>query len=256
VEKQTTELETHNSNLAFKGNEEAEATDILIPRILLMQGTSKWVPDTFNMGDLINSVEEELLAAKGKKITIIPFVMKKTWQIFTDEQTPQWVRQETWNAANDNADWQFEEEDPDRGVVQLKRQRNYGFYCLIVGEDGTIDPFSIPAQINFRSSSGFKEGKKIASHFGVMKSMQQPGFTVAWDIGTESVKDGDKSYQKFIVKKARNTTKEEMEPIYKWLTLMETQADRFTEHSEAEETETTVTGQAPKATTDAPRAQF
>lgn len=241
----------------YKGNEAAEATDILIPRILLMQGTSKWVPESFNMGDLITSVDEELLAKKGDTIEIIPFVMKKSWQVFTREKNPQWVREEPWNAANDNLEWEFEEEDPDRGVVELKRQRNYGFYCFVVGEDG-IDKYAIPSLINFRSSAGFKDGKKIASHFGVMKSMEQPGFTVTWKISTETVKDGDNSYMKFVVRKGRNVTEEEMQPIYKWLNLMKTQAANIKDHAvnEDESSETTVNNTPPKTNESTQQAQF
>jgi hypothetical protein len=164
--------------------------------------------------------------------------MKKTWQIFTRETPPSWLREENWDAANDNLDWQFTEEDPERGTMELSRQRNYGFYCFVLGEDG-IDKFAIPALINFRSSSGFKEGKKIASWFSRMKALDQPGFTVTWEISSETVKDDDKSYQKFVVKRGRNVTKEEMEPIYKWLDLLRS-ASNIREHRVDEEVAPTV----------------
>lgn len=235
-----------NSSLDYKGNEDAEAGDILIPNILLMQGTSKWVPEDFNIGDLITSVDEDLLASRGETIEIIPFVMKKTWVIFTDEKTPKWVRNEPWNAANDNLPWQFEEEDPEKGIMQLKRQRNYGFYCFVIGDNG-IDQFAIPSLINFRSSAGFKPGKKIASHFSTMKSMGFPGFTVSWVIGSENIKDGEKTYQKFTVKKGRNTTEDEGKFIAKWLDLFATQADKIKDHEVEEEMEATGVGNTPPA---------
>lgn len=227
VAKQSNQL-VDSSSLEFKGNEEASASDIIVPRMLLMQGMSKWVPDHFSQGDIINSVEETLLAKRGETVSIIPFILKKTWQIFTQESPPQWVREEPWNEANDALEWEFEEEDADRGVVQLKRQRQYGFYAFVVKDE--VDPFPIPVLVNFRSSAGFKEGKKIASHFSMMKGMNQPGFNVVWNISSESVKDGDKSYQKFVVKKGRMTTKEEAQPILQWLKLMQTAADKIKDH--------------------------
>lgn len=228
-----------NSNLGFKGNEDADAGDIIVPRILLMQGTSKWVPETFNMGEIIDSVEEKVLAAKGKSIKIIPFVMRKSWEVFIAEQPPTWVRSEPWNAGNDADEWKFTEDDPARGEINYFRQRNYGFYCFVLEEDGAIDEFAIPALINFRSSSGFKEGKKIASWFSRMKSMNQPGFTVSWEISSETVKTDDKSYQKFVVKRGANVSKEQMEPIYKWLTLFSDQAERIKDHDAEEVAEQT-----------------
>lgn len=221
---------TTESNSGFSGNEEADASDIIVPRILLMQGTSKWVPETFNMGEIIDSVEEKVLAKKGGTLKIIPFIMRKTWEVFTDEQPPAWLRQEKWNAANDQLDWKFSEEDPDRGTIDCFRQRNYGFYCFVLEEDGSIDEYAIPSLINFRSASGFKEGKKIASWFARMKSMNKPGFTVTWDITTETVKESDKSYQKFIVKRAENATEQQQKVVLKWMDLFAKQAEKIKDH--------------------------
>jgi len=241
VKNQTTEMTT-SSSLDYSGNEEADASDIIVPRILLMQGTSKWVPETFNMGEIIDSVEEKVLAKKGATLKILPFIMKKTWEVFTQEQPPAWLRSEKWNAANDQLDWKFEEEDPDRGTIDCFRQRNYGFYCFVLEEDGSIDEFAIPSLINFRSASGFKEGKKIASWFARMKSMNKPGFTVTWNITTETVKESDKSYQKFIVKRGETATEEQQKAVMKWLDLFATQAQKIKDHDVDDAADATATG--------------
>lgn len=261
-EKQEKELEvksqeqslTTNSNLDYSGNEEADASDIIVPRILLMQGTSKWVPETFNMGEIIDSVEEKVLAKKGATLKILPFIMKKSWEVFSDEQPPKWLRQEKWNAANDNLDWKFTEEDPDRGTIDCFRQRNYGFYCFVLEEDGSIDEFAIPALVNFRSASGFKEGKKIASWFARMKSMKQPGFTVTWELSSETIKETDKAYQKFVVKRGENATDEQKKVVMKWLDLFATQAQKIKDH-EVDEADTDAAS-APVSESVQSEAQF
>ena len=71
--------------------------------------------------------------------------------------------------------------------------------------------------MNFRSSAGFKEGKKIASHFATMRALKKPGYTCTWTIGAESVKDGDKNFQKFVVRKGKNTTADDVAVIEPWL---------------------------------------
>lgn len=225
-----TSLATDNFNSDFSGNEEADSTDIIVPRILLMQGTSKWVPETFNMGEIIDSVEEKVLAPKGETLTILPFIMTKTWEVFSDEQPPKWLRKEKWNAANDQLDWKFTDEDPDRGTVECFRQRNYGFYCFVLEKDGSIDEFAVPSLINFRSASGFKEGKKIASWFARMKSMNKPGFTVTWKIKSETVKEEDKSFQKFVVTRGENSTEEQQKVVMKWLDLFAKQQGNIKDH--------------------------
>lgn len=248
-------LATDNFNSDFSGNEEADSSDIIVPRILLMQGTSKWVPETFNMGEIIDSVEEKVLAKKGETLKILPFIMTKTWEVFSDEQPPAWLRKEKWNAANDQLDWKFTEEDPDRGTIDCFRQRNYGFYCFVLEGDGSIDEFAVPSLVNFRSASGFKEGKKIASWFARMKSMKKPGFTVTWELSTETVKESDKSYQKYIVKRGENSTEEQQKVVMKWLELFAKQANSIKDH-DVDEVDKPTAGAPTGTATEQQQAQF
>lgn len=237
VEKAKQELTT-NLNLEYSGNEEADSSDIIIPKILLMQGTSKWVPEEFNIGEIIDSVDEEIIAKKGETVELIPFILKKTWEVFTNETPAQWKRSEKWTPANDDLPWEFTEEDPETGTQNLKRQRQYSFYCMLAG---ATDDFAIPKLIGFRSSAGFRPGKKIASHFATMKGINQPGFNVTWTVGSETVKDESAgvSYQRFVVKKARAITDEEMTPILNWLKIMSVSPDKFKDHVVEADSKTT-----------------
>lgn len=204
------------------GNEEADHGDIIIPSILLMQGTSKWVPEQFNQGDIIHSVNEEKVGGKDEPVAFLPFLMRKTWQIFwkQDENNQKWVREEPWNAANDNLDWRFEEEDEENGMRSLYRQRTYSFFSFLQSDlDGG---FPVPVRVSFKSSAGFKPGKKIASHFAMMKGVNQPPHNVVWSIEPESVKEPGKSYQRYIVKKVANATTEQMAQCENWLKLLST----------------------------------
>lgn len=242
------------------GTEEAEASDIIIPRMLLMQGTSKWVTDSkFNLGDIMNSVEEVKIGDKNKPVEVLPFLLRKTWEIFEDVQNGPWLGSEAWNSGNDDLDWQFEREDEEKGLMKLKRQRNYGFYVFNVADLGS--GFPVPMLLNFRSSSGFKEGKKIASHFSMMKGLQQPGHNVVWSVKSEGVSTGEgkdkRAYQKFVVQKARNATPEEMASCQQWLKLLSSNRDRIKDHNvdEADDSESTTTSHT-KSDVAGKEAQF
>lgn len=185
-----------------------------------MQGTSKWVPDQFQQGDIIHSVDEEKLGGKGDPVLFIPFMLRKTWQIFAKEgDTQEWVREEPWHAANDHLDWQFTE-DNDGEVRELFRHRNYGFYSILVND--IEGGYPIPVLVNFRSSAGFKQGKKIASHFAIMKGMNREAYNVVWSAESESHKEPGKAYQKYLIKKAANASEDQMNVCVDWVKLMAT----------------------------------
>ena len=225
------EVTTALNNASLAGSEEADAGDIIVPRILLMQGTSKLVPDTFQQGDIIQSLDEERLGGRGEPVEIVPFALKKTWEEFEKGDESKWIGSYAWNASNNDLEWQFVNENG----AECFRQRQYTFYCFIASEMGA---FPIPCLIGFRSSSGFKEGKKIASHFSVMKGQNLPGHNVAWSIDSATVKDGGKSFQKFAVKKVRETTAKEIEVCNKWLGIISNAGTNIKEHSENEATST------------------
>lgn len=215
------------------GNAEADHNDIIIPSILLMQGTSKWVPEQFNQGDIIHSVNEEKVGGKDEPVVFLPFLMRKTWQIFWKKDDAQgWVREELWSAANDNLDWKFTETDEENGERNLYRQRTYSFFAFLAKD--LDEGFPVPVRISFKSSAGFKPGKKIASHFAMMKGVEQPPHNVLWSIEPESVKEPGKSYQRYIVKKVSNATSEQMSKCENWLKLLAT-AQNIKTHNVDEE---------------------
>jgi hypothetical protein len=233
--------------LAEMGSAAADSSDIIVPRILLMQGTSKWVSSgDAAQGDIIDSVTEEKLGGKGQSFNIIPFYLAKTWEIFDDDSND-WVRSEPWNASNDKLEWQFQEDDSAQGFVSRKRQRQYSFYCFLESDLDT--GFPVPKIVTFRSSSGFGEGKKIASHFAMMRGMQQPGYNVTWSLESQPVKDGNKAYQKYVVKKAGNTVESAYSACNQWLKILA--SNQNIKAHDVEETRETKTAPTETATTQA-----
>src|SRR4051794_30344857 len=92
--------------MSLEGMEGIDASDILIPKLLLMQGLSELVAEgKFQMGDIVNSVTQAKLGDKTKSIEFIPIATFKTWVVMHDKQyaatLPQTLENKSWPRKGD-----------------------------------------------------------------------------------------------------------------------------------------------------------
>jgi len=142
---------------AFGGGE-LSSTDIIIPKVLTMQGLSKLVTEgTAKFGDFVDSISSTVIGnyASGH-IEFIPFHLEKSW-IISKKMGDRFVydRVEPWSLANDGKQW----EEVINGVV-YKNEKAFSFYCILPS-----DP-SIPYIIQFKGTS-IKAGKELATQMYV-----------------------------------------------------------------------------------------
>lgn len=144
------------------GDEFVGTSDVVIPKILPMQGLSQLVIDEkARIGDFMDSVSGEKLGSISEPIQIIPFMVQKFWDIMEedDEGNFKWVKSEPLienpleKGYNDNLPWS----DKIDGV-EVKRVRRMNFFCLIPKELAKGN--DIPYILSFKSTS-FREGKKL-----------------------------------------------------------------------------------------------
>jgi hypothetical protein len=158
VQKEKTELAVVNEADFFDDAIVSDANDILIPKILLMHGTSTLVgQQKANQGDIIDSVSLEGLANSKKTIEFIPIKqLDKVWNI------------ERWNGKK----FEYERTDPwnsdlmkDREFAEngQKKRRNarLSFYVLLARDAKTMH---LPYLISFQRTS-YSAGRNIASFF-------------------------------------------------------------------------------------------
>lgn len=144
-------------------DDSVDTQDLLISKLLLMQGVSQAVNDEKAMaGDLIDSVTLEKLGSGREKeyqeIPIIPLTSNKTWVVYEmiDGQ-PDWKEEVPMTPQNQN----WEQEETVDGVL-LRRDRSLNFYVL--REDQLEDPTAIPYLISFRRTA-YRVGRGLATHF-------------------------------------------------------------------------------------------
>lgn len=134
-----------------------EAKDLLIPKVLLMQGQSDKVLDgTCKPGDIIKSTTGDVYGSArerdSKPLRFIPVYMYKTWvkQEVLGKGKYQYIETTPVTPANTDQKWeQVEEVD---GVTRTyKLTKNINFYVLLEQDWG--NPLAVPHVLTFRSTS-------------------------------------------------------------------------------------------------------
>lgn len=134
-----------------------DPSDLLIPKILIMQGLSELVvDDKASMGEIVNSVTGEKLAAKGGSVDICPLISFKTWTLFRNGDY-----EKTIPMDSSNRELPWDDKDPENGD-EIRRDQTLNFYVLVPSEIETGMAF--PYLISFRRMS-YNTGKKLATHF-------------------------------------------------------------------------------------------
>lgn len=150
-------------NSMFEGMDygSVESKDLLIPKILLMQGQSEKVLDgTCKPGDIIKSTTGELYGSAREKdskpLKFIPIYMYKTWvkhEILSKtggKLKLQYV--ETYPVTPNNTSQKWESTEEIEGVVRnFKHVKNINFYVILEQDWG--NPLAVPHVLTFRSTS-------------------------------------------------------------------------------------------------------
>ncbi len=170
-------------------SQEVLNSDIIIPKLLLMQPLSDFVSEgKAKPGDLVRSTTNEVLGNAAKAVEFVPLKMTMDWTIQTKppgSSRYQFVRTEPRTAKNENDPWEFVE-----GGVDHKRVKTINVYALLVddakrfqaeiskateGEMPNLDNTLLPVVITFRSTS-FTAGRGVANFYAQVRQMSDRGF--------------------------------------------------------------------------------
>lgn len=168
------------------------ASDVVVPRLLLMQGTSDFVKDRkAQLGDMVRSTNTQKLGDPDKLLQIVPLA----------EPTPTWIiecrpkgEEKRWsfkgieprNAMNDGLAWKFDADKDGKPLpegapspLEWRRVKCLTLYAILpddvdaflieeakaaAGEMPDISKALTPVMISFRSTS-FKAGKEVSTFF-------------------------------------------------------------------------------------------
>jgi hypothetical protein len=158
VKKQNYAVSTDVADM-FEGMDygNVETKDLLIPKILLMQGQSDKVLDgTCKAGDIIKSTTGEVYGSArerdAKALRFIPVYMYKTWvkQEVLGKGKMQYI--ETYPVTPLNTDQKWEQVVQEDGLTRtFKLTKNINFYIILEQDFGNA--LAVPHVLTFRSTS-------------------------------------------------------------------------------------------------------
>ncbi len=211
-----------------------DTKDIVIPRVLLMQGTSDLVGKQKALqGDIIDSVSSEVLGKPGKGVEVIPIKqLDKVWSI------------EKWNGRK----FEYERTDPwdetvrdqlefMEGSDKLRRNARLSFYVLLARD---CKSNHLPYMVSFQRT-GYSAGKNIASFFSealfAFKNGDRNSIPMAqvFELGCRMDSGDLGPYYVFECKRARVSTPEELEKAKYWFGFLKTKSYKVDEDKPAVE---------------------
>jgi len=173
--------------VASQGTEEILNSDVILPRVMLMQGASEAVAQrTAQLGDIIRSTTAEKLGDPDAPFLFIPLTFKNKWLIqeIQEGKSKHLFRGfEARNAANEHLPWDYELDGK-----QMKRVKMLDVYALLPGdvdaeekavadlaESGELPDLNdtlLPVVISFKATS-YKAGQAVVTHFTKAKGMAE-----------------------------------------------------------------------------------
>lgn len=241
--------------------EQATATDIRIPKILLMQAISTLVnEEKAQKGDLVNQISGEVIGNEKKPLSFIPLTYYKSWIVQEKIGNKfEYRRQEERNASNENFPWEWEE-----AGTTWKRVKAINVYALLAdqakayaadlknaldkGEMPDPSKAVLPVLISFRSTS-LGGGQDIITHFSSMEDYRKQGFPniqgfmTAFELQCKKTSNDKGTWYVMAVKRLGSTPKELLPLADTWRTRIVSGATNL-KVEESEDSETTDTRDA------------
>jgi hypothetical protein len=208
MNKESSEVMNQEMMAEWGDGPELSGQDIIIPKILAMQGLSDLVTSRKAvMGEFRDNVSGELLGSIDAPIPFIPFYMEKIWIESMPKEGGKFKFSGITPITRKNEDLPWEDTD-DKGKVLLKRDYTMQFYVLLPSD--LEQGLTLPYVISFRRTS-LRAGKKLATQMYVTnRQMQLPPAGKIMNLLGKIDSNNDGSYVVMDVGTEDNTPKEYM----------------------------------------------
>ena len=213
-----------------------DSRDILLPKLLFMQGLSTFVADgKAAMGDIVDSVTGEVLGnmrEQGRKpVEFIPIMTFKTWveQVVTELKPGQITKKfkAVVPMTAENADLPFE------SIVngeKIQRDRTINFYAVLSSK---LEDF--PYLLSFRRTS-FRAGQKLSTHFqkcemAAARGKPVPPAATTFSLVGNKVTNDKGTFYVADLEPVGPTSSESLRVAYEWFQVLNKSAIRV-DHSD------------------------
>ena len=217
-------------------------SDVVIPKLLLMQKTSQLVDDEnsgVSVGDIVRSTSKEILAKKGGPLEFVPIHQFKTWVKYDmSSGSPKFAGIEPCSSANEDLEWEYEEDGK-----QMRRDMTLNFYVLLkedlvahveAKEKGTTTNL-FPCLVSF-SRTSYRAGKILATHFFMCGRNRIPVPGTVYSLSSERKSNDSNSWYTLDVAKVGETDPLLMNECREWWKILHNSANSVkVDHSDLEE---------------------
>lgn len=193
-----------------------EGQDILIPKILLMQGQSDMVlGGDASFGEFRNSVTKEKLGDTKSAVKILPFYMTKTW-IVSKKDGERWV----YHGIEDYDATKRHEFTEEHNGEWFKYEESLNFYCFLKDSE-------LPIIVSFKSTSK-RAGQNIYTQMYVInKSMKKLPFSTWFDLkAVKETKNGN-TYAKSDVVASDEANNDDITKCKNWFGIVKQNSHSF-----------------------------
>ena len=232
------------------GVEFKPSSDMVVPKILPMQGLSKLVVERKAMiGEFRDSLSGKLVGSIDKPFEFIPFHLVKVWDVQEQQADGSYKYSKTIPLVedimskdyNDNLPWEGEGISADGKKVKVKNIRRMNYFVLL--PDEIADGSAMPYILSFKSTS-LKEGKKLFTSMYVRLAkagLPPAAFTVA--LGGVMTTNPKGTFVVPQINQGRKTTPEELTECLNWLKLVRGNKNIKVDESDVTQEEVEVTGE-------------
>jgi hypothetical protein len=211
---------------------DVDTSDVLIPKLLLMQGLSKLVAEgDAAQGEIIRSTTGKALAKKGEAVDFIPLMTYKTWVLEEKVGSKyEYRRVEPMTAANKDLPLEFVD-----GANQWRRNRCLNFYVLLpqdiskeaaalkaaaAGDLPDPEDALLPCVLSFRRTS-YNAGKILATHFKKAEHFKVTPAVTVFKLSSTVEKNELGTFHAFTVEPGRKATVEELTVAKRWFDTLQ-----------------------------------
>lgn len=229
---------------ADTAQQEVLNSDIIIPKLLLMQGLSEFVSErakdpsgkAISQGDMVRSTTTEIVGDPDRSIDVIPLKMTTEWRL--EEKIGgkfEYRGTEARTAANEDSPWEFKKNGAD-----WKRTKVINLFALLpaditayreelkkfadTGEMPDLNKTLMPVVISFRSTS-FNAGKKVATFYAQLRDMMRVSpnvrpYNYTLELSCFQDKNDKGQYYVFEVGKTKKLASELVEEAARWYGIL------------------------------------
>lgn len=185
--------------------------DIMVPRLLAMQGMSEFVTEgKAKFGEIVDSLSEKVVGGLDSPVEFIPVKLEKSWRVEKKEGN-KWLVKRVEPVTPQNEGRGFNGKDDDGEEVRFVRTLNF----FVILPSDILDGSDLPYHLTFKSTS-LRGGKKVITQIMRQMKMGKSPASAVFKLIPKKVSNDDGTFIVLETEVSRESKKPEVEAANNW----------------------------------------